>query len=389
MAEIRADWATKDFYQVLGVGKNASTADIKKAYRRLARANHPDSNPGDEKKHDTFKSVAEAYDVLGDSDKRKAYDDYRSQVSSGPFPGGFSGGFRPPGGFDISDVIRGHAGGFGDVFGDFLGGGGGTAPVAEQQGPAGARLGRRVVGHDRFHRLRRGRDHQPAADVRRTLLDLQGHRRQARHQAPHLHHLRRCGLHRVRGRWCVLAQRDLPCLPGPPAGLRRGVPDLPRQRPRLLGPHHPGAHPRGGQGRPADPAARQGRPGRERRPGRRPLRHRQGHAPPAVRPQGRQPHPRRPRLLRRGGPRCRREDPDARRRARHAQDPRRHAQRPHLPRARPGRQEEGRHQRRPPRHRPGPGAGHAQRGRPQGRRGLPHRHRGQHPALRPLRGGPS
>ena len=126
MAEIRADWATKDFYQVLGVGKNASSADIKKAYRRLARANHPDSNPGDEKKHDTFKSVAEAYDVLGDSDKRKAYDDYRAQVSSGPFPGGFGGGFRPPGGFDISDVIRGHAGGFGDVFGDFLGGGGGA-----------------------------------------------------------------------------------------------------------------------------------------------------------------------------------------------------------------------------------------------------------------------
>ena len=124
MAEIRADWATKDFYQVLGVGKNASSADIKKAYRRLARANHPDSNPGDDKKHDTFKSVAEAYDVLGDSDKRKAYDDYRAQVSSGPFPGGFGGGFRPPGGFDISDVIRGHAGGFGDVFGDFLGSGG-------------------------------------------------------------------------------------------------------------------------------------------------------------------------------------------------------------------------------------------------------------------------
>jgi molecular chaperone DnaJ len=136
VAEIRADWATKDFYQVLGVGKNASAADIKKAYRRLARANHPDSNPGDEKKHDTFKSVAEAYDVLGDSDKRKAYDDYRSQVSSGPFPGGFSGGFRPPGGFDISDVIRGHAGGFGDVFGDFLGGGGGGAQRQSQSSRA-------------------------------------------------------------------------------------------------------------------------------------------------------------------------------------------------------------------------------------------------------------
>ncbi|MBF4768721.1 molecular chaperone DnaJ [Nocardioides agariphilus] len=122
-AEIRADWATKDFYQVLGVGKNASSADIKKAYRKLAREHHPDSNPGDTKKHETFKSVAEAYDVLGDAEKREAYDTYRSQVASGPFPGGFGGGggFRPPGGFDIDDVIRGHAGGFGDIFGDFIG----------------------------------------------------------------------------------------------------------------------------------------------------------------------------------------------------------------------------------------------------------------------------
>src|SRR3954454_20928418 len=123
MSEIRADWATKDFYQVLGVAKSATAADIKKAYRKLARENHPDSNPGDARKHETFKAVAEAYDVLGDVDKRKAYDDYRSQVASGPFPGGFGGGgFRPPGGFDIDDVIRGHAGGFGDVFGDFLSG---------------------------------------------------------------------------------------------------------------------------------------------------------------------------------------------------------------------------------------------------------------------------
>src|SRR5215212_1163653 len=101
MAEntVRADWANKDFYQVLGVDKSASQADIKKAYRRLARANHPDSNPGDATKHDTFKSVDEAYDVVGDPDKRKAYDEYRTQVSTGPFSGGFGGGFRPPGGF--------------------------------------------------------------------------------------------------------------------------------------------------------------------------------------------------------------------------------------------------------------------------------------------------
>ncbi len=133
-AEIRADWADKDFYQVLGVGKNASSADIKKAYRKLARDNHPDSNPGDDKKHETFKSVAEAYDVLGDPEKRKAYDDFRSQVASGPFPGGFGGGgFRPPGGFDIDDVIRGHAGGFGDVFGDFLGNYGRGGPAQQSQ----------------------------------------------------------------------------------------------------------------------------------------------------------------------------------------------------------------------------------------------------------------
>ncbi|MEO6512289.1 MAG: molecular chaperone DnaJ [Nocardioides sp.] len=120
--QIRADWATKDFYQVLGVAKNASQADIKKAYRKLARENHPDSNPGDDRKHETFKSVAEAYDVVGDAEKRQQYDDYRSQVSSGPFSGGFGGGgFRPPGGFDIDDVIRGHSGGFGDLFGDLLG----------------------------------------------------------------------------------------------------------------------------------------------------------------------------------------------------------------------------------------------------------------------------
>src|SRR3954447_19593424 len=125
MTEIRADWANKDFYKVLGVPKTASQTEIKKAYRKLARANHPDSNPGDTKKHDTFKSVAEAYDVVGDPEKRTAYDDFRSQVSTGPFPGGFGsgGGFRPPGGFDISDVIRGHSGGFGDVFGDLFGSG--------------------------------------------------------------------------------------------------------------------------------------------------------------------------------------------------------------------------------------------------------------------------
>ena len=82
----RNDWATKDFYQVLGVAKDASAADIKKAYRKLARENHPDSNPGDDAKHDKFKAVAEAYDVVGDEAKRSKYDELRSLQASGAKP---------------------------------------------------------------------------------------------------------------------------------------------------------------------------------------------------------------------------------------------------------------------------------------------------------------
>jgi molecular chaperone DnaJ len=115
----KADWATKDYYKELGVSKEASADEIKKAYRKLARANHPDSNPGDAAKHDRFKAVAEAYDVIGDPDKRKQYDEIRSA----PF-GGFGGG-AGAGGFDINDLLRDRSGGFGDMFGDLFGGGGG------------------------------------------------------------------------------------------------------------------------------------------------------------------------------------------------------------------------------------------------------------------------
>jgi molecular chaperone DnaJ len=123
----RNDWATKDFYQVLGVAKDASAAEIKTAYRKLARANHPDSHPGDEKKHDTFKAVAEAYDVVGDEAKRAKYDEFRSLQARGGFgPGmGGGGGFGGPGGgFNIDDLLRdrGGAGGLGDMFGDLFGG---------------------------------------------------------------------------------------------------------------------------------------------------------------------------------------------------------------------------------------------------------------------------
>src|SRR5690349_17233898 len=123
-----ADWANKDFYQVLGVAKDAEQAAIKKAYRKLARENHPDSKPGDKAAEDRFKQVAEAYDVVGDAAKRKEYDDMRSMFAgagAGGFPGGFPGGFGQGGGagggggFDISDL-------FGDMFNRGGGGGFGT-----------------------------------------------------------------------------------------------------------------------------------------------------------------------------------------------------------------------------------------------------------------------
>ncbi len=121
---MRADWANKDFYAQLGVKKDASADEIKKAYRKLARANHPDSHPGDTAKHDTFKSVAEAYDVVGDPEKRKKYDEMRELYGGNGFRGGV-GGAGGAGGFDLSDLLReraGGGGGFGDMFGDIFGG---------------------------------------------------------------------------------------------------------------------------------------------------------------------------------------------------------------------------------------------------------------------------
>ncbi len=117
-----ADWATKDFYQVLGVSKDATVDDIKRAYRKLARENHPDSRPGDSAAEERFKSISEAYSVLSDVDKRKAYDEDRTLFGSGRF--------RPPrpgqqSGYDFSDLFGGQAGGggFSDLFGGVFGGG--------------------------------------------------------------------------------------------------------------------------------------------------------------------------------------------------------------------------------------------------------------------------
>ena len=121
-----ADWATKDFYKVLGVSKDASADDIKKAYRKLARAHHPDSKPGDKAAEERFKQIAEAYDVVGDPEKRKKYDELRTYGGGfGPFTAGRPGGGAGGQPFDMGDFLGGHGGGggFSDIFGTVFGGG--------------------------------------------------------------------------------------------------------------------------------------------------------------------------------------------------------------------------------------------------------------------------
>ena len=78
--EFRREWFDKDYYGVLGVPKNASPAEIKKAYRKLAQKHHPDANPGNAAAEERFKEVSAAYDVVGDEAKRASYDKARERV---------------------------------------------------------------------------------------------------------------------------------------------------------------------------------------------------------------------------------------------------------------------------------------------------------------------
>ncbi len=126
----------RDYYEVLGIGKNATDAEIKSAYRKLAKKYHPDLNPGNKEAEEKFKEVNEANDVLSDPQKRQRYDQFgfagvdpNYAAANGGGAGGFGGGF---GGVDLGDI-------FGDIFGGGFGGGfsgfGGVSPTRTANAP--------------------------------------------------------------------------------------------------------------------------------------------------------------------------------------------------------------------------------------------------------------
>jgi molecular chaperone DnaJ len=133
------DYVEKDYYKALGVSKDASPAEVKKTYRKLARKYHPDANNGDAKAEEKFKEVSEAYDVLSDSTKRKEYDEARSLFGNGGFrvPRGAGGGAGTTT-FDLGDLFGstggGANGGLGDLLGGIFGGGGRNNTAGPRRG---------------------------------------------------------------------------------------------------------------------------------------------------------------------------------------------------------------------------------------------------------------
>ena len=176
--EPRREWFEKDYYAVLGVPKNASDAEIKKAYRKLAQQHHPDTKQGDADAEERFKEVSSAYDVLGDPEKRKAYDQVRDMSASGfgpgfgrgagsGWPGGATGAGGYPGGVRYEQV---NADDLSDLFGGLFGGAGRTRGRRAASRPPRGRPG------DRGHPLvRRGdvglRPCRSGSTVRPSVLD--------------------------------------------------------------------------------------------------------------------------------------------------------------------------------------------------------------------------
>jgi molecular chaperone DnaJ len=134
--------AQKDFYAVLGVSASATADEIKKQYRRLAKQHHPDSNKSDAKSAERFKEISEAYNVLGDAEKRKQYDEMRRLGAFDPFTRSPSGGARnrsaqggrSAGGARVEDIDIGGFGGLGDLFSSMFGSGRDPRPMGPEKG---------------------------------------------------------------------------------------------------------------------------------------------------------------------------------------------------------------------------------------------------------------
>ena len=130
------DWIEKDYYKVLGVDKKASAEEIKKAFRKIARDNHPDANPGDKAAEARFKEASEANTILSNPEKRKEYDEARSLFGGAGVRFGRSGSGEGNTGFE--DLFRnagGAQGGFGDLFGNLFGGGSSGSRRSSSRGP--------------------------------------------------------------------------------------------------------------------------------------------------------------------------------------------------------------------------------------------------------------
>jgi len=129
MSDVKREWFEVDYYKILGVSPSADAKDITKAYRQLAREFHPDANPDDQVAEERFKEISKAYDVVGDENRRKEYDQVRRM---GPMGGMFGGGGGRPNGGGTSDFEG--VGDLGDLLGGLFGGG-----LFGGQGPPGPR----------------------------------------------------------------------------------------------------------------------------------------------------------------------------------------------------------------------------------------------------------
>ena len=175
------DWIEKDFYKVLGVAKDAKPEEIKKAYRKLARQNHPDQNPGNAAAEQRFKEISEAYDMLSHDAKRKEYDEARRLFGCGGFRFPGTGGARS-GGPSVDDLFRNASGdgGLGDLFGGLFNGSGSADHAVLHLARPAARQRRRGRGHRRLRLGDRGCHRRHADGLRRGVRGLSRHRRQGR-----------------------------------------------------------------------------------------------------------------------------------------------------------------------------------------------------------------